>query len=521
MRAIKHIIVYFLLISINISCSDFFQYDKRGEPSSENFWQTETDALLAADGLYFFMGETGVSGRGFMHYYNCSDDVVTGRAQSGTDRMKDFIADYSRDVVDSWPVMYKLIKRCNDIILNVPKMNISEETGNSVLGQAYFFRAWAYLWLAPYYGDNGVNGGIPIVSEHTPLAQFDQPRADNVSDNYEYVIADFNKAAALLNYFDALEEAQYGRPHKSACWAYIAKAALYNAQYDASYYDVVTEYCDKVIDTNKHALHPDFADLFKAANNYSKEYIFSFVSNEVSGSILPGVFFENKGWGEYNGWGYFTPTLSLVEAFEEGDKRLSATVLQPGDEFMFLGKKRIYYSSESYSGMMLSKYIEPFTHEDAIGKTINTNGDSPTTNLHIPLIRYAEVLLWKAEAKIWSGSNGDNEINMVRARAGLLPLNTATKADLKRERRCEFAGEFTNRHLDIVRWGDAQKLYKKPLYGYRVTPKNNEITSKDDLNIEVVQVWGVRDFDPMINHVFPIPTKEIATSRNLKQNVGY
>jgi hypothetical protein len=503
------------------SCSDYLSYERKGDPSSDSFWKTESDAISAADGLYSFMNEDGVVGRGFMHYYNCSDDIVTGRAQAGTDRMKNFIADYSRDVVNNWPEMYKLIKRCNDIIRFVPSMNISQKTKDAVLGQAYFFRGWAYLWLAPYYGDNGENGGIPIVTEKTPLENLDVPRPAKVSANYDFCIEDFKSAAKLLPYFDEMSSSQYGRPHKTACWAYIAKAALYNATYDPSYYGTVSSYCDSIIDSKKHELVSDYAELFTIKNNYSKEYIFSFVSGNVNGSILPGVLLENKGWGLYNGWGYFTPTLSLVNEYESGDKRLEATILQPGDEFTFLGTKRIYYSTTSYSGMMFKKYIEPFTYADAIGKTVNTNGDYPTTKLNIPLVRYAEVLLWKAEALIWTGKNGDKYINEVRKRAQLKDITNASKSDLKHERRCELAGEFSNRFLDLVRWGDAATECTKPLYGYSVTAKVVPVTSKSDLNIQTIQVWPARTFNPLINHVFPIPTKEIATSKNLRQNKGY
>lgn len=503
------------------SCNDFLEYDKKGEPSSDNFWKTEVDAKRAADGLYFFLGNDGVVGRGFMHYYNCSDDVVTGRAQAGCDAMKNFIPNYSRDVVNNWPEMYKLIKRANDILKYVPDMDIPAATRDMVMGEAYFFRGWAYLWLAPYYGDNSTNGGIPIMTENTPLDSLDMPRPDKVSKNYDFSIADFKRAAELLPYFDGLPTTDWGRPHKTACWAYIAKAALYNAQYDNSYYDMVTDYCDKVILSGKHDLVDNYDALFTIKNNWSKEYIWSFVSNELSGSILPGALFENKGWGLYNGWGYFTPTTELVDEFEPGDERLAVTVLQPGDKMIYLGKEKIYYSTESTSGMMLNKYSEPFEREDAIGKTINTSGDYPTTQLSIPLIRYAEVLLWKSEALIWQGKNGDGPLNKVRERAGLTDKVNATKADLKHERRCELAGEFTNRHLDLVRWGDAQTAYSKPLHGYSVKAKTTDVRSKNDLEITKVQVWAARNFNPAVNHVFPIPTNEISKGKNLKQNNGY
>jgi hypothetical protein len=90
---------------------------------------------------------------------------------------------------------------------------------------------------------------------------------------------------------------------------------------------------------------------------------------------------------------------------------------------------------------------------------VNSNGDYPCTDLAVPIMRYAEVILIKAEALIMQGKSADTEINMIRKRAGLAPKTGCTLADLKHERRCELAGEWADRHRDLVRWGDAQAAY--------------------------------------------------------------
>jgi starch-binding outer membrane protein, SusD/RagB family len=515
--------IYFIataLVMLVASCDDFLNYKMKGEPSTENFWNTESDANRAADGLYFWSTTEGIVGRGFMWYNNASDDMVTGRSKGYADNIKNFIADNGSDASKNWPIMYQLIKRCNDIIRFVPAMEISQEVKNKTLGQAYFFRAWAYLWLAPHYGDNGVNGGIPIITEATAVEEMDMPRPAKVSDNYVFCIADFEKAAELLPYFADWGAKQAGRPHKTAAWAYAAKAALYNAQYDNTYYDKCVTYCDKVISSGKHKLLDNYADVFKVVNNFSSEYVWSWTSTAAGGVELPGVMLDNKAWGYYNGWGYFMPTLELYKEFEAGDTRRKTTMLVPGDQITFLGNTWTYgvdKANSSFSGMMFNKYMDPFVAADAIPKTVNPNGDYPTTSLSIPLIRYAEVLLWKAEALIWQDKNGDEPLNLVRKRAGLATISKATKADLKHERRCELGGEIPSRHFDLVRWGDAKATYAQPLHGYkRVTDANGAYLRSDE-----VQIWNSRTFNPAINHVWPIPYNEISTSRNLKQNNGY
>ena len=133
------------------------------------------------------------------------------------------------------------------------------------------------------------------------------------------------------------------------------------------------------------------------------------------------------------------------------------------------------------------------------------HGDHPTTDLNLPLLRYAEVILIKAEARLMQGRNADAAINMIRHRAGLDDVTNADMDELKKQRRCELAGEWANRHKDLVRWGDAQAAYRQPLHGYNGS-----------------EVWPARNFDPAVHHVWPVPQSEIDNSGGVvKQNTGW
>jgi hypothetical protein len=85
-------------------------------------------------------------------------------------------------------------------------------------------------------------------------------------------------------------------------------------------------------------LEPHFKGAFSVAENFGPKYIWSVVSSVQGGSELPGVMLENKGWGKYNGWGYFQPTRGLYDAYEPGDERRAATILEKGDHFTFFGR---------------------------------------------------------------------------------------------------------------------------------------------------------------------------------------
>src|SRR5690606_13579959 len=90
---------------------------------------------------------------------------------------------------------YKIVQRANNIILNVPEMEISEGVKNRVLGEAYFMRAFAYLSLAQFYGDQ--RAGVPIVTEAN-LKDSILTRPTSVIDNYQIIEAELKVAESYL-----------------------------------------------------------------------------------------------------------------------------------------------------------------------------------------------------------------------------------------------------------------------------------------------------------------------------------
>lgn len=499
---IKNIVLSVAGISMLAACNKKLEITPEGSPTSGNFWQTEADAVSASNAMYDQFDNENFYGRGYWWFINASDDMVTGRVKAEGDNIKNFSSDFigGSYTETQWKMRYIVIKRANDVILHVPAITMDEALKNRILGEAYFLSGLMYFELAYTYADE--RAGVPVVNRDSISGDRPIPRAANVNVVYDYVEKELKQAAALLPYFDTYGTDTYGRPHKTAAYAFLSKMFLYKKDYANA-----EKYADSVILSGKHRLLDNFADVFTIANNWTGEYIWSVYSNSKSpggwGSILPGVMLENKGWGKYNGWGYYMPTKELYDAYEFGDKRREATILKPGDHFTFYGEDQTYASSNSLSGFQFRKYMEPFSY--AGGIHLSPNGDHPTTDLNLPLIRYAEVILIKAEAKLMQNKNADAEINMIRHRAGLADTSNADMNELKIQRRCELAGEWANHHVDMVRWGDAQAAYAKPLHGATG-------------NV----VWPARTFDPKKHNVWPVPRSEVTSSNGIvKQNIGW
>lgn len=538
---------------ITTSCKGFLDHRPYsvGEGSGD-YWENPENLYGAVDALNRFSSEEGITGRGILWFENCSDNLITGRPQAEAAQIKNFnmSPDNGRDAKENWSTFYGIIGQANAIIKNVKgRDDIDPKLKNYALGNAYFYRALSYLWIAPWYGDNGPNGGIPNITDETPVEEYDSPRPSSVLVNYDQILADLDSAAELLPYFSQQESKDYGRPWKGAAWGLATRAALYASAFDAKYLDKVIEYADKVIGmsgADQRALHADVAKAFTVEETFGSEYLYSIVGSAklAAGPKFHGISWENKGWGGMNTWGYFQPTLELWNAYDEGDKRRGVTLARLGDEVKFegntfvLGAKYIEYddqgnpkkddkgnikktpkSMSSDSGITFYKWLDPYKEASDRGVNYLPNGNFMSTTLGMIIVRYSDVLLMKAEALIWKNGEGDAEairiLNAIRQRAGLPQNSQATKEQLKNERRCELAFEFgAPRFLDIMRWKDYH-LLEQPLHGY-----DKDYYYKHD-QYKVIEAWPARKFDPAKNCVFPIPASDIAKSKNLKQNIGY
>ena len=108
MKKYKTIALSLLLGFSLAACSDFLEFDPYGLEGSTNFWKTEEDVEKALNAFHEFTYQEGVTGRGFMWFENCSDNMVTGRSQSEAQAIKDFqmTPENGRDQKDNWPWMY-------------------------------------------------------------------------------------------------------------------------------------------------------------------------------------------------------------------------------------------------------------------------------------------------------------------------------------------------------------------------------------------------------------------------------
>ncbi|MDD5345910.1 MAG: RagB/SusD family nutrient uptake outer membrane protein, partial [Proteiniphilum sp.] len=317
--------------------------------------------------------------------------------------------------------------------------------------------------------------------------------------------------------------------------------ALYNERYE-----LAAKLAKEVIDSKKYSLYPVYGDLFnyKAAKT-NNEFIMWFDMASHNNSATQSFQHLGPHFRTGNGQSYVVPTKALVDAYwtaqgrpidncplhtkEEyelnpslnRDPRYSVSIMGHGDDFygeeidIYNENSPMYYEKQraSRTGYWFKKFVD------------ETDAFKSGGNMDFPLLRYAEVLLTYAEAKIMLNQVDDLTkkcINDVRRRAGLdmsiadvtLPAYANYTQQqwielIRNERRLELAAE-GQRYDDIIRWRIAENVLNKPAEGHvRLVGDTKETLKVED-----------RSFKPH-NYLWPYHENSLKVEPGLIQNPGY
>lgn len=500
--------LYKLLFLISLILLSACDLDK--EPYGlTSFWNSEDDAWAGLNSAYEpFYQEEGY-GRGHWWAGPISDDMVYNRQRTNEDPLVAFSqleqntlrTNGSGGMRENWQLMYQVIRRSNDVLKNVPNIDMAESSRDLLLGEANFLCAYAYFYLAKRYG------GLPFYDYNTPT-DINKPRE---TLNETYVRIEAYLKASIQHYENQnlwkRSDKDWGRPNLGAAYGLLAKVYAHWAVADPSKYRDCKEMCEKVI--GKYSLdvtnNNGFAHLFSPAGEKHEEVLFNLTNKAIrhQGTVTSVIILSAKLSGG-TGWYYFAPTKSLNDAFDYADLRKKVTVVGIGDKVNYLGTETILdpeNMGDMTTGYMCNKYLS--VYNDLSSWAWETGQD-------VPLLRYADVLLLHAEAEIFLAGGGPNNrtlgvpaaassFNEVRIRAfggdGTKAIVAPTFNDLVKERRCELAYE-DERQYDLARWGLAQEVY---------------LAADGDIR-------GKRYFNPDIHNYLALPQAEIDNSDGVLLN---
>lgn len=564
---IKYILASVVAAGCLTSCSEFLDVKAEGSPNTDNVFTNDQQAIDAVDALYERIHQEGVFGREIFWEQGGANDVVWGRSRSYPTLATLNYTGNESPLSGTFDKFYVVMSRSNFVISKL----LEKQAGTTLtdietrsLGEAYFMRAFAHFYVAYRYGTD--KQGVPFCRWEDFPGGYDNSIPEqqaSVMKDYELIIEDLDNAIKYLPTFESYGADDRGRAHKAAAVAYKAKTYAYWATWDATQWNNVISMVNELETTYGRDLAPSLDVVFSSdfANFWTKEYLFGIAGtggDNCGGSEFPGVILENKGWGIYNGWGQNKPSYDIYEEMAKDNKagettndRLKRSILEYGQEFQFFGQTmRFYSTSDNEAGFMINKYMDPFKYENATTEGyVSTNGDWPTVRINLPLIRFAEMLLFRAEAYLATGqaAKATTDLNRIRVRSNLTPLSgNATWTDLYHERRCELAFEFTDHLFDLKRWhrstnAEIKALAEKELnasprvrhyYKFdangnvQLDADGNKVTDRDnpDGKFLVEQYTDYQNKNTYQDYmmVFPYPSNQITKSGGaLKQNEGY
>ena len=371
-----------------------------------------------------------------------SDDADKGSSPGDTGSDKDLMdaLTYNASTPSTSEIFianYEGVNRCNQALSIVPQLDKADPALRArLLGEAKFLRAFMYFTLVKTYG------GVPIV-DHLPNPSSDEDRIMQLTrktsaEVYTFIESDLTDAIAALPNKSEYAASEKGRASKGAAYALLAKVNLYQKNWQK-----VVDNCNLV---TGYSIVPNYASMFRLAGENDAESIFeiqgtgSTPAKGISGYSNTQGARGNGGWG----WGFNTPSQSLVNAYEAGDVRKNATI--------------IFRGTTLYDGRVVPVTVENERYNYKAYSSAFTDGWE--TDVNIKYLRFAEVILMKAEAL-----NELNQtpaaivlLNQIRVRAGLGNTTALSQLDVKKaiwkERRVEMAFEH-DRFFDLVRTGQA------------------------------------------------------------------
>ena len=416
---------------------------------------------------------------------------------------------------------------------------LTQEGYDAAIGKAKFLRALAYLKLAQLWGE------VPVFTE----AGGSTTERQDINTVFAQIVNDFTSAESLLKDYNGDPRI----PSKQAAQGLLARTylvwgdnpltaaqveAIANTQtdpeftYNASRLEKAIEYADRVINSGKLALDSEFklwGREYESNKRGTNEHLFT-IAHDGDKIDAQGNHQTHCSWtfpfqnGEH-GKQYKQNHTEVADddlyddwkAEYPNDKRLAATyfteIVNPEDDSVY------HYYSPVYTPIN-GKGVDQ-SYENAENLEIKKNSVDRIE------IRYAEVLLIKAEALVQLGRNTEaaEPFNQLRTRAGIETVDAPTFDQIKREWDYEFTYEQFS-VLNSYRWKNLISSVKEVSHYKHFADDWKEkqtYTSDQEAYFTKVHNHLVAKYNNVRGKHYrqPIPTGLSGEDLGIAQNPGY
>lgn len=491
----NNIIIAILSIFLFTSCNGFL--DIRPEatvPSSGMDYTKSENVFLPISAAYATMRTGGTHSFSYIGAFEItSDNADKGSSPEDNPTMKqldNFTFDPSSTLINElWGGYFNVVSGANNALYQMPLfekalLNAQDKAYTlQCAGEAKTIRAYAYFNLVRLFGR------VPIIDSTLTAEQLAAKKQASTVELYTFIKKDLQEAIAVLPV--SYSNIWAGRINKYTAMAIKAKVHMYLNEWDS-----VASLTDRIMASNRFDLLPDFRKEFSLDGKNSVESLFEIQSSTLGKSTGDQTFLEyayvqgprGNSPGNMQGWGFCTPSTNLINFYTTRGETVRAATT-----FLYRGTKTP--EGDSIIMACTNPVYNGKVYTPSASNLWSFNGYGFDQNIHI--IRYSDVLLMFAEAKVQGATTGNasgftaiSAVNKVRDRVKLPLLNLVALQDIWDERRAELALE-EDRFFDLVRTGQAATVLSA--LGFK-SPKNN---------------------------VFPIPSAQMQLNTNLTQNPNY
>lgn len=464
-------------------CKKFLKEDIYTEYDPAQFGNSVDGFEKVLNSAYAELQVTGYANRNDAYCYGefCTDVML--QSGGGFEALaKEFITftwNPTNDFFNStWSKGFRAIRNSNVLLDNkdaataVPAGKLKE-----LVAEARFVRAAAYAYLYNFFGP------VPLITSAKNIDP-EMTRATDASMT-DFIIDELKAAAQDLPPKQALR----GKATKGAALAILCKFYLNKKMWKAC-----ADAAQEISDLQQYGLFGNVSRLFAVENENNNEYIFAYpclgqtgYGNIVMAHTFPPGYPIQSNWIIFGA--QFRLYTSFVDSFEPADERLKMILTEYTNTSGVTIQMNRSTAGQALNNARSFKFVP-----DPAGQSADMGND-------IPVVRYADILLSRAEALNELNGPTQEAVDLVnevrgRAKARLIDLADYTSKDQLRdfildERAREFFGEGKRRE-DLIR--------------------NGKFISGAVARGMSAKAWQV---------LYPIPQREIEADKKLEQNDGY
>ncbi|MBC7888396.1 MAG: RagB/SusD family nutrient uptake outer membrane protein [Ferruginibacter sp.] len=495
----------------------------------DNFPSTEQHFIQAAGPTYIAFRANYATQYWFLQSISTDEAIMPARGGNWYDGSRyEQLAKHTWNkdngfLNDTWNWLTSVISNSNQNLFLIDK-SAESDAKNRGTAELKTMRAIAYFMMMDIFGN------VPIV---TKFGDTNQPATTPRKDVFAFIEKEVLESLPFLS--DVTGAPTYGRPNKFTSYALLAKMYLNSEVYTGTpkYTDAVTM-CDNIISSNKFAIENNYLSMFRYNNGPAiKEFIFAIPYDPAAGggqmfypryNLYNGVEMRNKYSLNYTPSGPMS-TLPEFYAYFNEPNDIRTSIWLTGKQYYFNGSPILINTTkkgydEDYAGAdagaPLSYHLE-FTPNIVIKKPAvfdcgndlkawsmgyrcnkfypDSTSTSRNQNTDLPVFRYADILLMKAEAILrgapaTNGQTALSLVNEIRTKRNAVAWTAVTLQTLYEERSRELVSENWHRN-DMIRFGKFEGS------------------------------WGVKTDNDVQKRIFAIPLPAIQLNGKLTQNPGY